>query len=207
MTPHSPSKLAPWDLTYFFHSPLVVLSYFPDSHQWSEVSSLSKLISILGRSRSCKAPKLGCRGLNHLEDLMFHKKQLCTRCDVWVGALPWWSCQSPVAHSCSLLNHLNSFHGGNFKLNSKLDADLLLYSLSYFAYDGHTVHMLIQWYPLPPLTSTVKSSLFTHMHIPVHSPWLPGYIGVTQTILVMSTMAGLFLDRPRTSWKYPDKIK
>ena len=33
------------------------------------------------------------------------------------------------------------------------------------------------------------------MHIPVHSPWLPGYIDVTQTILLMLTKIGLFLDR------------
>ena len=32
------------------------------------------------------------------------------------------------------------------------------------------------------------------MYIPVHSPWLPGYMDVVQTILI--TMAGLFLDRP-----------
>ena len=34
------------------------------------------------------------------------------------------------------------------------------------------------------------------MHIPVLSPWLPGYIDVVQTIHVILTMAGLFLDRP-----------
>ena len=49
-------------------------------------------------------------------------------------------------HSCnileSLLNHLNSFHGGMFKLNAKFDADSLLYWLSHFECDGHTVHML-----------------------------------------------------------------
>ena len=33
------------------------------------------------------------------------------------------------------------------------------------------------------------------MHIPVHSPWLPGYTDVVQTVLVILTMAGLFLDR------------
>ena len=33
------------------------------------------------------------------------------------------------------------------------------------------------------------------MCIPVHSPWLPGYNDVMQTILVILTMAGLFLDR------------
>ena len=30
------------------------------------------------------------------------------------------------------------------------------------------------------------------MHIPVHSPWLPGYIDVVQTILIVLTMPGLF---------------
>ena len=32
--------------------------------------------------------------------------------------------------------------------------------------------------------------------IPVHSPWLPGYIDFTRTILIILTMAGLFPDRP-----------
>ena len=34
------------------------------------------------------------------------------------------------------------------------------------------------------------------MHIPVHSPWLPGSLNVEQTILVILTMAGHFPDRP-----------
>ena len=65
-------------------------------------------------------------GLSHLGDVMFHKK-LCTRCDAWVGTLSWWSCQSPAVHSCSLLNHLNSFCRGMFELNTKFDVDSLLY--------------------------------------------------------------------------------
>ena len=88
----------------------------------------------------------------------------CTRCDAWAGMLLWWSCQSPVAHSCGLLNYPNSFHGVMFKLNAKFDADSLLYSLSHFECDGHTVHMLTQQQVPLPLTSTVKSSLFTHAH-------------------------------------------
>ena len=35
------------------------------------------------------------------------------------------------------------------------------------------------------------------MCIPVHSPWLPGYINVAQISLIILIMAGLFLDRPR----------
>ena len=90
-------------------------------------------------------------------------KKLCMleqSCDE-VAMLLWWSSQSPVAHSCSLLNDLNSFLGGMFKLNAKSDADSLL---SHFECNGHTVHMLTQWRLPPPLTSTVKLSLFMYAH-------------------------------------------
>ena len=63
----------------------------------------------------------------------------------------------------SLLSHPNSFFRGMFRLNTKFDADSLLYSLSHLECNGHTVHMLTQWCLLPPLTSTVKSSLFRNM--------------------------------------------
>ena len=48
----------------------------------------------------------------------------------------------------------------------------------------------------PPLTSTVKSSLFMHVH---SSPlFLPdSYIDAMQTILIILTTVGLFPDRPR----------
>ena len=88
-------------------------------------------------------------------------KKLCSRLDAWAGTSSWWSCPSPVAHSCSLLNHTNSFHRGMLKLNAKFNADSLLYSLSPFESDGH---MLTQQRLLPPLTSPVKSSLFMHLH-------------------------------------------
>ena len=101
-------------------------------------------------------------GLSHLGDFMFRK--LYRRCAAWVVALLWWSCQSPVAHSSSLLNHLSSFQGGMFKLNAKFDADLLLYSFGHCECDSHTVHMLTQQCLLPTLTSTMKLSSFTHAH-------------------------------------------
>ena len=67
---------------------------------------------------------------------------------------------------CGLPNHLNSFHRGMLtqKLNTKFDADSLFYSLSHFECYSQTVHVLTQQHLLPPLTSTVKSSLFTHVH-------------------------------------------
>ena len=46
-------------------------------------------------------------------------------------------------------------------------------------------HWLVQW-----------SCHCSHIRIPVHSSWLPGYMDVTQTILIVLTMAGLFPDRP-----------
>ena len=100
-------------------------------------------------------------------------------------------CCDEAAHSCSILSHPNSFHGGMFKLNAKFDVDQLLYLLSHFECDSHIVDMLPQQCPPPPLTSTVMSSLFT-LHSTVHSPWLPGYIDVAQTILVTLTMVELF---------------
>ncbi|KAF6114726.1 hypothetical protein HJG60_010660 [Phyllostomus discolor] len=42
----------------------------------------------------------------------------------------------------SLRNHLNSFCGGIFKLNTKFDADSLLYELSHFECNGQTVNIL-----------------------------------------------------------------
>ena len=93
-------------------------------------------------------------------------KTLGTRRDAGAGALSWWSCRTLVTHICSLLHHLK-FLGRNVlerKLNAKSDAYLLLYALSHFECNSHTVHMLTQWHLPPPLTSTVKSSFFTHGH-------------------------------------------
>ena len=78
-----------------------------------------------------------------------------------------------------------------FKLNTKFDADLLLYFLSQFECNNHTVHVLTQQCLSLPQISTVKLSLFTHALIPVHSLWLPGYINVKQTVIILMT-AGFF---------------
>ena len=66
---------------------------------------------------------------------------------------------------------------------------------NHFECDGHTVHMLTQWCLPPPLTSTVKVSLFTHAH---SSPLslAAGYTDASQTVPIILIMAGLFPDRP-----------
>ena len=112
----------------FSQSPSAALLYFPESHQKSEISSVPKVILLLGKPRSNRTPNLGCRGVITWVIWCFAEK-LCTRHDAWAGVLLWWSCQSPVAHGCGLLNQLNSFRGGIFKLNTKSDAESLLYSV------------------------------------------------------------------------------
>ena len=82
-----------------------------------------------------------------------------------------------------------------FKLNTKFDAVSLLYLLSHFECDGHTVHMLTQWHLPPPLTNTVKSSLFTHEHSNPLS-LEAGYTDVIQTIAIILTLVGLLPDKP-----------
>ena len=43
------------------------------------------------------------------------------------------------------------------------------------------------------------------MRIPVHSPWLPGYMDVMQTVLVILIMGGRFPDRPQYTSKKKDE--
>ena len=64
--PQYPSKSAPWDLTQFSQSPSAALSYFPESHLWSEISSLSKVTLALGKARCLNAPNLGYGGAESL---------------------------------------------------------------------------------------------------------------------------------------------
>ena len=49
----------------------------------------------------------------------------------------------------SLLNHLNSFHGGMFKVNAKSDAESLLYSFSHFECVGQSIraHLMVSTAP------------------------------------------------------------
>ena len=80
-----------------------------------------------------------------------------------------------------------------FKLNAKFDVDSLLYLVILNTTDMQYTCSLNS--ATPPMTSTVKSSLFTHAHSTPLS-LVPGNIDVAQTVLVILTMAGIFLDRP-----------
>ena len=62
MIPQSPSKQAPWDRTQFSKSPSADPLYFPESHQQSEIPLFSKVILVLGKTRSFTAPDRHYRG-------------------------------------------------------------------------------------------------------------------------------------------------
>ena len=126
------------------------------------------------------------QNVDHFQQILNH---------LWAFVSPCYLCCTHCIVPECFLNHPNSFHGGMFKLNTKSDAGSLLHSLSHFERDGHTVHMPSQQHLLPALTST-WSHYCSHMLIPVHSLWLPRYINVAQTLLIILIMAGLFLDRP-----------
>ena len=80
-----------------------------------EISFLSKVVLVLGKARSHRAPDLGCRGTESPGWFDVSPKN-CRRHDAWAGVLSWLAAnQSPVAHSCSLLNHLKSFHKRNIQ--------------------------------------------------------------------------------------------
>ena len=150
-----------------FNSPSAAPSYFPESHWWSEICSLSKVILVLGKARRFRAPNLGSSGAespgcfdvlekNSAQDIM-HEQMYC--CDEAANhqlpiAVAFWIIQIVIVEECSSLTQ-------NFMQIS------LLYSLNHFECNGHTVHMLTQWClpaPTPTSTSTVKLSLFTRVH-------------------------------------------
>ena len=120
-----------------------------------------------GKSQKSQGAKSGCRGAE--SPGWFDVSPKISAGDVMHE---WARCWDEAAHHqlpiavafWGLLNHPDSFCRGIFKLHAKFDMVLLLYTLIHFECDGHTVHRLTSWHLLPPLTSALKSSLFTHAH-------------------------------------------
>ena len=94
----------------------LTLSYFPESHRWSEISSLSKAILVLGKARSYRAPNMGCRGAEspgqhdvlpkHPAQDVMHEWACC--CDEaathqWPIAAAFWIIQIVSVEECSSL--------------------------------------------------------------------------------------------------------
>ena len=97
-------------------------------------------------------------------------------------SVAFWVIQLVSAEECSsLMQNLMQIHCSTHSVILNVIATQYTCSLNSI----YCPHWLVQW-----------SCHCSHMCIPVHSPWLPGYNDVTQTILIILTMAGLFLDRP-----------
>ena len=179
----------------FSQSSSAALSYFPESHQQSEISSLSKVILVLGKARSLRVPNLGCS---------------VAESPGWFDVLPKnsaWHLMCEWAHSCDKAANHQSPIAAAFWITwtvSEEECSSLTQNLMTILCSTRSVilnvtatqytcsfnsiycpYWLVQW-----------SRHYSCMCLPVHSRWLPGYIDVVQTILVTLTMAGLFPDRP-----------
>ena len=195
MIPQSPSKWAPWDLTQFSQSPSAAALYFPESHWLPQISSLSKVILIMGKARTCRVPNLGYSGAespgwfdvsqkNSARDVMCEQAscpdeaanhQLPTAvafCIIWIVS---------VEECSSLTQNWMQIHCYSHSAILNVTATQYTRSLS----GVYRRPWPVQW-----------SRHCSRTCIPVHSPWLPGYSDVVQTILVTLTLMGLFLDRP-----------
>ena len=86
-----------------------------------------------------------------------------------------------MEESSSLMQNLMQICGSTYSVILNVTATQYTCSLRGI----YCPHWLVQW-------SHHCSCTF----IPVHSPWLPGYIDVTWTVLIILTMVEVFVDRP-----------
>ena len=91
-------------------SPSATPFYFPESHWWSEISSLLKVILVLRKARSHRAPNLGCRGCWVTWVIWCFTKKLCTRCDAWMDMCHDEAAnhQLPIAVTVFMVLHLST---------------------------------------------------------------------------------------------------
>ena len=150
------------------------------------------MILVLGKARSYRAPSLGCRGaespgwfdVSPKTLHMMHEQAHC--CDEAAShqlpiAAAFWIIRIVSTEACSsLMKNFMQIHCSTCSVILNVMATEYTCSLN----GVYHPHWLVQW-----------SCHCSHMHIPVHPPWLPGYIDVMQTILIMLTTAGLFSNR------------
>ena len=153
------------------------------------------MILVLGKAGSRRLPNLDCRAhespgcfdvspKNFARDVMYEQGHCCEEASNHQFSITagFWIIQILSAEECSsLMQSLMQIHCSTCSDVWNGIATQYACSLSVI----YCPQWLVQW-----------SCHHLHMLIPVHSPWLPGYIDVVQTVLIILTMAGLFLDRP-----------
>ena len=149
------------------------------------------MILVLGKARSHREPNLGCSGAespgwfdvsakNSAQDRMYEWAHCCDEAanQQLSIAVAFWIIQIVSSEKCSsLMQNLMQIRCSTCLVILIAMATQYACSLS----GVYHPHWLVQW-----------NCHCSCTHIPVHSPWLPGYINVVQTIPVILTMAGLF---------------
>ena len=190
-----------------------LILHFSESLWQSEISSLSKVILVLGKTKSCKAPNLAVEEVGHLADLMFHKKQTNKTKQKQTSAQDLMhegahchdeaaNHQLPIVAAFWIIwivstEEFSSLMQCMMQIRYSIHSVILNATATQYTCSLNGVyrpHWLVQW-----------NHHCSHMCIPVHSPWLPGYIHLVQTIPIISTIAALFPDRPHSVLVYlPD---
>ena len=157
----------------FSQLPSAAPSYFPESHWWSEISSLSKVILVLGEARSCRAPNLSCRGAespgwfdvsprNSAQDVV-HEWACCDEAanhQSPIAAAFWIIWIVSVEECSSWTQNLTQIHCSTRSVILNVTATQYTCSLN----DVYQPHWLVQW-----------SHHCSPMSIAVHFPWLLVY--------------------------------
>ena len=149
-----------------------------------------KVILVLGKAKSCRAPNLGCSRAkspgwfdvspkNSPQDVM-HEQGRCHD-EAANHQLPiapaFWIIQIVSTEECSgLTQNLMQICCSTCSVILNVTATQYTCSLNGI----YHLHWLVQW-----------SCHCSRMRIPVYSPWLPGYIGVAQTVLLILINNGL----------------
>ena len=183
-----------WEMKKFYQLPSATPLYFIEFYQWSKISPLSSVILVFGKARSCRMPNWGYKGAEspvwldvspktHIKQdarvAHCHDKAANHQLPI---AVAFWITKIVSAEECSsLMQNMMQIHCSTCSIILNVAATWYTCSLN----GVYHPHWLVQW-----------SNHCSHMHIPVHSPWLPGYIDVTQTILFIVTMVRLFPVRP-----------
>ena len=154
------------------------------------------MILVLGKARSRRAPNLGCRGTESpgwfdvspkasAGDLM-HEQAHChdeaANHQLPIAADFWIIWIISTEECSSLIQNLMQICCSTRSVIFNVMATQYRCSLKCFCLPT-PLHWLVQW-----------SHPCSHMHPPVHSPWLPGYINVTQIILIILMMEFFWTD-------------
>ena len=161
------------------------------------------MILVLGKARSHREPNLGCSGAespgwfdvsakNSAQDRMHEQVHCCNENanHQLPTAVAFWMIWIVSTEECStLIQNLMQIHCSTPSVILNVTATQYTCSLN----GVYHPHWLVQW-----------SHQCSCKCIPVHFSWLPGYIDIVQSILIILTMAGLFPDKPdiHNNWHF-----